>query len=230
MPPADPGRPDAVPAPETADDLNDATLIVRRSGPRHGAAVQAPGSEPNQSAEPVEPVEPVEPDDDQTRIVQRTTDEHTRVVQRKPAVSRPDRASEAPGDDAQPTDDSTVRSSRGSAADDTLLSGRRAASAAPTPVVDALQRRYEPPQVRSGSSVRYAARPAPAVVEAPAPASASTPDPTRIALAAAAALIRQRTLAKARHRRRLTLAAIVTSTLLLLLGAAAFTAFALMTW
>ena len=216
MPPADPGRPDAVPVPETADDLDDATLIVRRGAPRH------------QSAEPAEPAVPAEPDDDQTRIVQRTTDEHTRVVQRKPAVSRPDRASEAPGDDAQPTDDSTVRSSRGSTADDTLLSGRRAASAAPTPVVDALQRRYEPPQVRSGSSVRYAARPAPAVVEAPA--SASTPDPTRIALAAAAALIRQRTLAKARRRRRLTLTAIVTSTLLLLLEAAAFTAFALLTW
>jgi len=220
MPAADPRYPASAPAPETADDLDHATLIIRRGAPRHVAAAPTPSSESAPSAEP---------DDDQTRIVQRTTDEHTCATQRKPTASRPGWASEAPSDDADPTD-STVRSARGGTSNDTLLSGRRAASAAPTPVVDALQRRYEPPQVRSGSSVRYAARPTLVIVEASASASANRRDPARIALAAEAARIRQRTLAQSRRRRRLTLTAIVTSTLLVLLGAAAFTAFAVMTW
>jgi hypothetical protein len=103
---------------------------------------------------------------------------------------------------------------------------------APTPVVDDLQRRYQPPQVQSGASVRYQARPVPIIVAPQQPAAVSkpiAPDPARIALAEAAAEIRRRAAAGIRRRRRITLLVITASTLLVLVAAVAFTVFALAT-
>jgi hypothetical protein len=103
----------------------------------------------------------------------------------------------------------------------------------PTPVVDDLQRRYQPPQVQSGASVRYQARPAPIIVANSHPAARPepiAPDPARIALAEAAAEIRHRAAAGIRRRRRITLVIIIASTLLVLIAAVAFAVFVLATW
>jgi hypothetical protein len=170
--------------------------------------------------------------DDDTRIVQRPRDEHTRIVARTPRGSPPRAAaaSEAPYDGADPSGEATVRSSRDSTANDTLLSRRRASALTHAPVLDPLQRRYEPPPVQSGASVRYAARPTSVIVEPTARATVADvqPDPSRLRLADAAAEIRQRAAAASRRRRRFTLIAITSSTTLVVL-AAAFTAFILLT-
>ncbi|TFD51806.1 hypothetical protein E3T43_16130 [Cryobacterium sp. Hh7] len=189
-------------------------------------------------------------DNDDTVIVQRATDERTRIVARArharpeavdPAVEPAVDAVVDPAVDplvdpaADPEDDgeATVRSPRGSAASDTLLSSRRATPPARIPVVDDLQRRYQPPQVQSGASVRYQARPVPIIVAPTQPTPGSppiAPDPARIALAEAAAEIRQRAAAGIRRRRQITLVVIIASTLLALVAAVAFTVFALATW
>ncbi|TFB69018.1 hypothetical protein E3O06_16215 [Cryobacterium glaciale] len=220
MQPADPAQPAAEPA---DDDLDEATRIVRRGGPRHGAAPV-----PSISSEPADL-------DDDTVIVQRNADEHTRIVARQPRGSGPTvAAGEADTDyaDTDPADEATVRSSRGSTAADTLLSSRRAAAPVHTPVADALQRRYEPPQVQSGASVRYAARPTPAIIapKAPLPVADAQPDPSRLRLADAAAEIRERAAAVKRRRRRFTLVAIMSTTVLAVLAAAGYTVLTVFTW
>lgn len=237
MQPADPG----VPAAESAaDDLDEATRIVRRGEPRHGA----PASVPTASSEPDDLDDDtviVQRADDDTVIVQRAADEHTRIVARQPrgngptvAAGEAGRATDTDPDtaDTDPADEATVRSSRGSSAADTLLSSRRAAAPVHTPVADALQRRYEPPQVQSGSSVRYAARPTPAIIapKAPLPIADAQPDPARLRLADAAAEIREHAAAVKRRRRRFTLIAIISTTVLVVLAAAAYTAFTVFTW
>ena len=219
MPPADPR--DGADT-DTGDDDDD-TVIVQRTDNHDTVIVQRT-------------------DNDDTVIVQRATDERTRIVARarharpeavdptiEPAV---DPLVDPPAD---PEDDgeATVRSPRGSAASDTLLSSRRATPPAHIPVVDDLQRRYQPPQVQSGASVRYQARPVPIIVAPSQPTPGSppiAPDPARIALAEAAAQIRQRAAAGIRRRRRITLIVIIASTLLVLVAAVAFTVFALATW
>ncbi|MCY7403606.1 MAG: hypothetical protein LH475_03055 [Cryobacterium sp.] len=176
--------------------------------------------------------------DERTRIVARTADDNTRIGARRQLGNRPAVHSEPDSDNApagsDPTDEATVRSSQRSKADDTLLSSRRAAAPAHPPVVDALQRRYEPPQVQSGASVRYSARPIPAVVEpkasAPVPVPDVQSDPARIRLADAATEIRERAAATARRRRRFTLVAIISSTVLVVLAAAVFVVFTVLTW
>ncbi|TFD18725.1 hypothetical protein [Cryobacterium sp. TMS1-13-1] len=209
MPPADP-RDGA-----DTDTGDDDTVIVQRADNHDTVIVQRT-------------------DNDDTRIVQRAEDEHTRIVARA-RHSRPEVVDPAVDSAVAPEDDdeATVRSPRGSAASDTLLSSRRATPPAHIPVVDDLQRRYQPPQVQSGASVRYQARPVPIIV---APAQSTpvsqpiAPDPDRIALAQAAAEIRQRAAAGIRRRRRITLVVIIASTLLVLVAAVAFTVFALATW
>ncbi|TFD59848.1 hypothetical protein E3T39_09170 [Cryobacterium suzukii] len=133
---------------------------------------------------------------------------------------------------ADQTDEATVQSSRGGTATDTLLSGRRATAPVHTPVVDSLQRRYQPPQVQSGESVRYAARPTPAIIspKAPAPIPDVLPDLARLRLADAAAEIREHAEVTKRRRRRFTLMAIISSTVLVVLAAAAYTVFTILTW
>ncbi|SEM88421.1 hypothetical protein [Cryobacterium luteum] len=262
MQPADPGQPAMQPA---DDDRDEATRIVRRGSPRHGAAAPQPSisSESDDSSDSDDSSQPDDEaglDDDtvivqrtadertvivqreadeRTRIVQRAGDEHTRRVARRPkAGGEPDRADDRADDNAvdnaddDNADDATVRSSRGSTAVDTLLSSRRAAAPAHTPVADALQRRYEPPQVQSGASVRYAARPTPAIVapRAPLPVADPQPDVARLRLADAAAEIREHAAAVKRHRRRFTLVAIISITGVVVLAAAAYTVFTVLTW
>ncbi|WP_104135355.1 hypothetical protein [Cryobacterium sp. Y62] len=200
-----------VPADADASDDDDDTVIVQRVDNDDTIIVQCT-------------------ENDDTRIVQCTADEHTSIVARaRHARSAAVDPAVAPVDDGE----ATVRSSRGGAASDTLLSSRRATPPAPTPVVDDLQRRYQPPQVQSGASVRYQARPVPVIV-VPAQRAAGSepiaPDPARIALAEAAAEIRQRAAAGIRRRRRITLVVIIASTLLALVAAVAFIAFALASW
>ncbi|WP_105034643.1 hypothetical protein [Cryobacterium aureum] len=171
--------------------------------------------------------------DEHTRIVQRDTDEHTRRVVRGPRAATSD-SDGAPNetDPAVDPGEATVRSSRGSTAADTLLSGRRAAAPVHTPVMDSLQRRYQPPQVQSGESVRYAARPTPTIVppQKSLPVADVQPDLARLRLADAAAEIRERAAATKRRRRRLTLTLIISSTVLVVLAATAYTVFTILTW
>lgn len=197
-------------------------------------------AEPEQSA-PKDT--PDAPDDDDTRIVQRPTgdgdddDDDTRIVQGRTNDDDDDddddddtRIVQGTTGGADPSDDATVRSSRDSTANDTLLSRRRASALTQAPVLDPLQRRYEPPQVQSGASVRYPARPTPAIVEPTARATVADvkSDPSRIRLADAAAEIRERAGAASRRRRRFTLIAITSSATLVVLSAA-FTVFILLT-
>ena len=174
--------------------------------------------------------------DEHTRIVQRGSDEHTRRVLRPARTKAPDAAdpTDDPTDDPTngPDDEATVRSSRGSTAADTLLNGRRAAAPLHTPVVDSLQRRYQPPQVQSGESVRYAARPTPAIIppKNPLPLADVQPDLARLRLADAAAEIRERAAVTKRRRRRVTLTLIISITVLVVLAAAAYTVFTILTW
>ncbi|TFD48406.1 hypothetical protein E3T46_15295 [Cryobacterium sp. Hh11] len=221
MPPADP-RDGA----DTGDDDDD-TVIVQRTDNHDTVIVQRT-------------------DNDDTVIVQRATDERTRIVARarharpeavdpavEPAVDLAVDPLVDPAADPEDDGEATVRSPRGSAASDTLLSSRRATPPARIPVVDDLQRRYQPPQVQSGASVRYQARPVPIIVAPAQPTPGSppiAPDPARIALAEAAAEIRQRAAAGIRRRRQITLVAIIASTLLALVAAVGFTVFALATW
>ena len=235
MQPADPAQPADG---DLNDDLDEATRIVRRGGPPRGvpAAVPTASSEPDDLDDDTVIVQRVT--DDDTVIVQRGADEHTRIVARRPRGSGPTVAASEAGratgtaGTADPADDATVRSSRGSTAADTLLSGRRAAVPIHTPVADALQRRYEPPQVQSGASVRYAARPAPAIIvqNAPLPVTDAQPDAARLRLADAAAEIRERAAAVKRRRRRVTLTAIISTTVFVVLAAAAYTLFTVFTW
>ncbi|TFC27490.1 hypothetical protein E3O25_10385 [Cryobacterium sp. TMT1-3] len=241
------------------DDLDEATRIVRRGSPRHGAAAPEPSinSEPDDSSDSDDSSQPDDEaglDDDtvivqrttdertvivqretdeRTRIVQRAGDEHTRRVARRPRVGgEPGNAVDNADNADNNADDATVRSPRGNTAADTLLSSRRAAAPAHTPVADALQRRYEPPQVQSGASVRYAARPTPAIVapRAPLPVSDPQPDLARLRLADAAAEIREHAAAVKRRRRRFTLVAIISTTGVVVLAAAAYTVFTVLTW
>ena len=223
MPPADPR--DGADT-DTGDDDDD-TVIVQRTDNHDTVIVQRT-------------------DNDDTVIVQRATDERTRIVARA-RHARPEAVEPAvepavdpvvdplvdPAADPEDDGEATVRSPRGSAASDTLLSSRRATPPAHIPVVDDLQRRYQPPQVQSGASVRYQARPVPIIVAPGQPTPGSppiAPDPARIALAEAAAEIRQRAAAGIRRRRQITLVVIIASTLLALVAAVAFTVFALATW
>ena len=234
MPPADPREG----ADTDAGDDDDDTVIVQRADKGDTVIVQRADND--------DTVIVKRADNDDTVIVQRAADEHTRIVARarhaRPEAVDPvvdpavDPAVDPPVDpaaDPEDDDEATVRSSRGSLASDTLLSSRRVRPPAPTPVVDDLQRRYEPPQVQSGASVRYQPRPLPVIVVPQHPAAVSepiAPDPARIALAEAAAQIRQRAAAGIRRRRRITLIVIIASTLLVLVAAVAFTVFALATW
>jgi hypothetical protein len=172
--------------------------------------------------------------DEQTRIVRRANDDHTRRVVRQPPTEAGDSATTPHEDDAtaDQADEATVQSSRGSTATDTLLSQRRATAPVHTPVVDSLQRRYQPPQVQSGASVRYAARPTPTIIspQAPVPRPDVLPDLARLRLADAAAEIRERAEVIKRRRRRFTLMAIISSTVLVVLAAAAYTVFTIFTW
>ncbi|TFD66921.1 hypothetical protein [Cryobacterium ruanii] len=230
MQPADPAGP-AVP-----DDLDEATRIVRRGEPRRGAVAPVPAASsesdvPDATDAPDDDTVIVQrADDEPTRIAQRTSDEHTRIVARRPRGAAFEVDSAGAGAQAD-DDEATVRSTRNSTTTDTLLSGRRASAPAHTPVVDALQHRYEPPQVQSGASVRYAARPTPVFVEPKAqlPVADVRPDLARLRLADAAAEIRDRAVAVKRRRRCFTLAAIVSITALVVL-AAAYTVFTLLTW
>ncbi|MDJ0337791.1 hypothetical protein [Cryobacterium sp. PH31-O1] len=251
MLPADPHRPAPTPddidhAVDDADD-DEATRIVRRGEPRHGAAAPAPtiSSEPNVAEPSVAPDQLAEPSDgdegeDDTVIVQRTDDEHTRIVARRSRAGSPLGAAEPEADGSEQAaasiDEATVRSPRGSTTPDTdhdtLFGTRRAAAPARIPMVDTLQRRYEPPQVQSGASVRYAARPTPAIVPPPVPRPVADvqPDLTRLRLADAAAEIRERAAVTKRRRRRLTLIAITSSTALVVLATAAVTVFTILNW
>lgn len=170
--------------------------------------------------------------DEHTRIVQRGSDEHTRRVLRPARTKAPDAADPTDDPTNGPDDEATVRSSRGSTAADTLLNGRRAAAPLHTPVVDSLQRRYQPPQVQSGESVRYAARPTPAIIppKNPLPLADVQPDLARLRLADAAAEIRERAAVTKRRRRRVTLTLIISITVLVVLAAAAYTVFTILTW
>jgi hypothetical protein len=180
-------------------------------------------------------------DDEQTVIVHRISREHTRIVARRASADRPDGAAAAPeitgevtGEiTGESTDDATARSSRGSTVNDTLLSARRAAATEHIPAAaDPLQGRYEPPQVQSGASVRYAARPAPAIISPRKPTNVPDvhADPARIRLADAAAEIRERAAATARSRRRFTLIAVIASTVLAVIAVAASAGFTVPTW
>ncbi|TFD87768.1 hypothetical protein [Cryobacterium serini] len=198
--------------------------------------------------QPAEPTGVAGPDIDDTIIVERTADEHTRIARRanddhtRRVVRQPPtevgasadtpHEDDATADQADQADEATVQSIRGSTATDTLLSERRAAAPVHTPVVDSLQRRYQPPQVQSGASVRYAARPTPAIIspKAPVPRPDAPPDPARLRLADAAAGIRERAEVTKRRRRRFTLMAIISSTVLVVLAAAAYTVFTILTW
>ena len=226
---------------------DEVTYPTRRAAPRHGAAAPAciasngatPSVEAALSGEAAPPVEAAELDDD-TLIVRRDTNEHPRVaagiaarilgddtrpVARRQLGNRPglhaSRHSDSEPARSDPSDEATVRSSRGNKADDTRVSSRRAPTTGThAPVVDPLQRRYEPPQVQSGASVRYAARATPAVLEPKAPAllPAPAPDPARIRLADAAASIRERAAVTAR-RRGFTLIVILATSVPVLLAA-----------
>ncbi len=231
------------PGPVRTDDsdANDETRIVRRRTPRHVAnATGDPADDDDQADDD-------QADDDSTVIVRRgtapdtdvttnsdeTNVEDTRLVPRRARAGRPPAAPvTAPASPAtpEPDDEATVRSARGNATSDTQLGSRRATLPVLPPPVDALQRRYEPPQVQSGRSERYPARPAPEIVIRPQSTAGSeptVPDPARIALAEAAAKIRQRAAAASRRRRRITLRLIIASTLLVLIAVAAFTVWAL---
>ena len=194
---------------------------------------------------PAEPAGVALPDIDDTIIVERTADEHTRIVRRanddhtRRVVRQPPTevgdSGDTPHEDDPTTnqgDEATVQSSRGSTATDTLLSQRRATAPVHTPVVDSLQRRYQPPQVQSGTSVRYAARPTPTIIspQTPVPIPDVLPDLARLRLADAAAEIRKRAEVTKRRRRRFTLMAIISSTVLVVLAAAAYTVFTIFTW
>ena len=251
MPLADPGQPAAEPADDAADDLDEATRIVRRGGSRQGsAALPEAGSDLDDDTIIVQRTagdsggddndngDDSDTDSDDTVIVQRTADERTRRVARQPRTGGPTVAADKAGQlsntdtDTDIDDEATVRASRGSTAADTLLSSRRAATPVHVPVADALQRRYEPPQVKSGASVRYAARPTPTIIAPKAllPVADAQPDAARLRLADAAAEIRERAAAVKRRRRRLTLIAIISITVLVVLAAAGYTAFILFTW
>ncbi|KGJ82336.1 hypothetical protein GY21_00775 [Cryobacterium roopkundense] len=219
----------------TTDPDNDDTRIVARRGPQHEAPQVTPPRVPEHTPDP-EPEAPT-PDDDRTLIVdRRPVDDHTLIVDRRPVddhtvvVQRRRRSAEptppsATGIVDAPGSSGAPEAPEAGAADysDTRLSGRRVAPPGLVAPVDTALRQPEPPQVPSGSSVRYSARPAPVIVPRLTPTNAPESvalDPDRLALAAAAAQIRQQANDRAQRRRRFTLVGIIACTLAVLVAAA----------